>query len=54
MSLMHVTKEGKCAYCGAKQDLCAVCKEFFYPKNRRHKICTDRCRKRKQRMEKDG
>jgi hypothetical protein len=49
MSLLHVTKDGKCAYCGAKMVLCEVCKEFFYQKNRRHKICLPRCRTKKHR-----
>lgn len=52
MSLMHVTKENKCAYCGAKLILCEVCKEFFHAKNVRHVICRNRCRMRKHRKNK--
>lgn len=50
MSLMHITKDGRCAYCHAKQVLCEVCKEFFYPTKRGHRICSDRCRTRKHRL----
>lgn len=50
MSLIHVTKDGKCAYCGAKMVLCPVCKEFFYQKREDQVYCRDRCKKRKARM----
>ena len=52
MSLMHVTKDGFCAYCGAKQQLCEVCKGFFHAKNVRHVICSDKCQTKKGRDKK--
>jgi hypothetical protein len=54
MSQMHVTKEGVCVYCGAKQVLCPICQRWFYRKHSRHKICKGSCRTRKHRENKQN
>jgi len=52
MLLLHVTKDGKCAYCSANLVLCPECNEFFHAKNKGHKICLPRCKMRRYRRNK--
>lgn len=49
MKLLHVTKSGHCAFCGAKVRLCLdpKCGEFFHPTRDGHIYCRTRCRVRK-------
>ena len=49
MSQIHVSKEGNCIYCGAKQKKCDECGRMFHSMRINHDICTTRCRKRKER-----
>lgn len=53
MLLMHVTKDGSCAYCDANVKKCAEesCQEFFHPKHDGHKYCKKRCNMRHRRRE---
>jgi hypothetical protein len=52
MSSIHITKDGKCVYCGAKQKICTVCKKPF-PNGREDKeSCGGTCNTRKSRKKK--
>lgn len=46
MLLMHVTKDGLCAYCGAGVVKCSYwrCQKFFSPKNKRHRFHSAACK----------
>ncbi len=52
MSQIHVSKDGKCIYCGSKMIQCPICGDWFLQKNRSHIICLPRCRTRKSRRRK--
>lgn len=52
MKLVHVTKKGCCAFCGAKVRLCIVCKDFFHASRTTHVYCAGTCRVRAYRNKK--
>ncbi|UNY40594.1 hypothetical protein KLER11_gp73 [Pararheinheimera phage vB_PsoM_KLER1-1] len=49
MSQRHVSKDGKCVYCGSKLRQCIECYEWFLANNKVHVLCRDRCRTRRSR-----
>jgi hypothetical protein len=46
MSLIHVTKDGKCAFCNAGVKKCAeiTCQNFFHPDSILHRFCLPKCK----------
>jgi hypothetical protein len=49
MSLIRVTKDNKCIYCGAPQAICTECQCPFHATSEDHVLCGDRCRQRRSR-----
>lgn len=48
--LDHISKDGKCIYCGCQQKICIVCDGWFNAGRDDNEICGDRCRTRKHRQ----
>lgn len=50
---IHITKDGRCVYCGAKVAVaCIECGEYFRPSREGHEICKPRCHQRRYRRNK--
>lgn len=46
----HISKDGKCIYCGSQARKCEVCDEWFKAGKSDNGICSTRCRTRKHRQ----
>ena len=48
-ALTHISKDGRCIYCGCQQKECEVCGEWFKAGRTDKTACGDKCRTAKSR-----